>query len=112
MEVNAVHKSINLYNEVNFKVNLVLEKQSCNMSFVWNDKMKRYCATLIKSNGDILFEGVAINPHSIFPVNSSLKQKGLNGYFTLHSFDINLVDTEDTIKNWKDYYFLFYSVVY
>lgn len=112
MEVNAVHKSIDIYNEVNFKVNVVLEKQSCTMLFIWNDKLKRYMSTLTKTNGTVLFEGVSVNPNSIFPINSTLKQNGLNGYFTLHSFDSDMVDTEETIKNWKDYYFLFYTVVY
>lgn len=103
-------KSIEIFNEPYFIVNVVIDNQSCNMSFIWNDKVKRYCTTLVKTNGTVVFEGVVINPITIFPINSVMKVNGLNGLFTLWPYDLSMIDTEETIKNWKDYYFLFYTI--
>ena len=108
--VARTYRSIEILNSPNFVVNVVLDKQSCNMSFIWNNKVKRYCATLVKTNGVVVFEGVVINPITMFPINSAMKVNGFNGMFTLWPYDLSMIDTEETLKNWKDYYFLFYTI--
>jgi len=105
-----IFKKIDLSNSPNFSGNVVLDKQSCTLSFLWNNKIKRYCATLVKTNGDTVFEGVVVNPISNFPVASIMLVKGFYGMFTLWPYDLSMVDTEETLKNWADYYFLIYTM--
>jgi hypothetical protein len=60
----------------------------------------------------VLFEGIKINPNSVFPINNSMRVNGLYGRFVLYPIDTALVDTDETLKNWADYYFLVYSVIF
>ena len=108
----TIFRNIEIYNKAYFSVSLTLDNQSVNMSFVWNDKTKRYHATLVKTNGTVVFEGLAVNTLTDFPLNHSMFNNSLYGRFVLYPLDDGLVETEDTMKNWRDYYFLVYKITF
>lgn len=108
----TINNSIGISNSPIFRVNVLLENQSVNILFAWNNKTKRYHATATKTNGTLLFEGIQINPLSTFPISSLMSVNGLYGTFTLYPKDKALIDTDETLRNWEDYYFLIYSIVF
>jgi len=108
----TINNYIGISNSPSFRVNVLLDSQSVNILFTWNNKTKRYHATATKTNGTVLFEGIKINPNSVFPINNSMRVNGLYGRFVLYPIDSVLVDTDETLKNWADYYFLVYTVIF
>jgi hypothetical protein len=108
--LRTYNKRIAITNDAYFSVNIELENISCVMDFVWNNKTKRYHTSLSKKNGDVVFEGVAINAASFFPLNSLMAQNGLLGTFTLYPNNVSVAVSDETYRNWADYYTLVYEL--
>ena len=87
----TIFRNIEIYNKAYFSVNLTLDNQSVNMSFVWNDKTKRYHATLIKTNGTVVFQGVAVNTLTNFPLSNLMFNNSLYGRFVLYHWMMGLL---------------------
>lgn len=103
-------KLIPLFNDAYYTVDITLEGNPFKMTFIWNERIERYCANLKKTDGTVVFEGVVFNQQTMLPMLSTMKQNGLNGYFLLAPFSENIGDDIETNRRWADYFFLVYSV--
>lgn len=104
-------KYIDIYNEKSFKVNVTLEGKSAILTFDYNFRTKRYHATMSLATGEIVFDGLAIEPETSFPLTANFKVSGFNGMFALIPNDTSLISTDTTLENWATYYFLVYRII-
>ena len=110
MNILTYNKLITLFNDAYYKVSLELDGASYEMSFLWNDRTKRYHATLIKQNGVEVFTGVQVNMLSAFPITSTASENGLTGSFILCPLDPSYVESDETYRSWADYFVLMYRI--
>jgi len=109
MNVITYNKRIALFDDANYRVSVELDGISCIMSFVWNERTKRFHASLSKQDGTDIFTGIQINSLSFFPLNSNLKANKLLGVFVLVPFDEGFVESDETYRNWSSYFTLVYK---
>lgn len=108
MDIISYNKRIALFNDAYYRVAVELDGFSCTMTFVWNERTKRFHASLFKQDGTEVFTGVKVNSLSFFPLNSNLKANGFLGLFVLTPFDPLLVESDDVYRSWADYFTLVY----
>jgi len=103
-------KLIPLFNDAFYTMDVSLEGIPFKLTFIWNERLGRYCANLKKTDGTVVFEGVVFNQQTMLPMLSTMKQNGLNGYFLLAPLSENTGDDIETYRYWADYFFLIYNV--
>lgn len=110
MSVLTYNKNITLFNDASYNVSVELDGLSCVMAFVWNEKTKRFHATLTRQDGTEVFTGVQVNSLTIFPIHSLMAQNGFLGTFVLSPLEADTPETDETYRNWADYFALMYQI--
>lgn len=110
MSILSYNKIIDLFNDPYYSVSLQLDGDSYEMSFLWNERTKRFHATLTKQNGVEIFTGIQVNMLTDFPAVSTAKENGLTGSFILCPLDTTFVETDETYRSWVDYFVLMYKI--
>jgi hypothetical protein len=110
MGILSYNKVIDLFNDPYYSVSLQLDGNSYEMSFLWNERTKRFHATLTKQNGVEIFAGIQVNMLTDFPAVSIAKENGLTGSFILCPLDPAFVESDETYRSWADYFVLMYKI--